>query len=86
MQVASLDHAMWFHRDFRMDDWLLYMIHSPNASKARGLNHGRIYTRDGVLVASTVQEGLIRHRGGKKTVNVQHRPSDIQRSTSTGNF
>ncbi|PIP39062.1 MAG: acyl-CoA thioesterase II [Desulfobacterales bacterium CG23_combo_of_CG06-09_8_20_14_all_51_8] len=66
MQVASLDHAMWFHRDFRMDDWLLYMIHSPNASKARGLNHGRIYTRDGVLVASTVQEGLIRYRGGKK--------------------
>lgn len=63
MQVASLDHAMWFHRDFRMDDWLLYVIHSPNASKARGLNHGSIYTRDGVLVASTAQEGLIRYRG-----------------------
>ena len=61
--LASLDHAMWFHRDFRMDDWLLYVIHSPNASKARGLNHGSIYTRDGVLVASTVQEGLIRYRG-----------------------
>ncbi len=63
MQVASLDHAMWFHREFRMDDWLLYEIHSPNASRSRGLNHGRIYTRDGTLVASTVQEGLIRYRG-----------------------
>ena len=63
MQVASLDHAMWFHREFRMDDWLLYVIHSPNASKARGLNHGSIYTRQGLLVASTAQEGLIRYRG-----------------------
>ncbi|MBC2714061.1 MAG: acyl-CoA thioesterase II [Desulfobacteraceae bacterium] len=63
MQVASLDHGMWFHRDFRMDDWLLYVIHSPNASKARGLNHGSIYTKDGILVASTAQEGLIRYRG-----------------------
>lgn len=63
MQVASLDHAMWFHRDFRMDDWLLYVIHSPNAGKARGLNHGSIYTKDGILVASTAQEGLIRYRG-----------------------
>jgi len=48
-----------------MDDWLLYVIHSPNAGRARGLNHGRIYTRDGVLVASTAQEGLIRHHGRK---------------------
>ncbi len=63
MQVASLDHAMWFHREFRMDDWLLYVIHSPNAAKARGLNHGRIYSKNGTLVASTVQEGLIRYRG-----------------------
>ena len=63
MQVASLDHAMWFHREFRMDDWLLYVIHSPNAAKARGLNHGRIYSKNGTLVASTVQEGLIRCRG-----------------------
>jgi len=63
MQVASLDHGMWFHRDFRMDDWLLYVIKSPSASKARGLNHGSIFTRDGRLVASTTQEGLIRYRG-----------------------
>jgi len=46
MQVASLDHAMWFHRDFRMDEWLLYVIDSPSASRARGLNHGHIYTRE----------------------------------------
>jgi len=62
MQVASLDHAMWFHRDFRMDDWLLYAMASPNASGARGLNNGRIYTRAGKLVASVTQEGLIRLR------------------------
>jgi acyl-CoA thioesterase-2 len=63
MQVASLDHSMWFHRDFRMDDWLLYAMESPNASGARGLNNGRIYTRKGTLVASVTQEGLIRLRG-----------------------
>lgn len=63
MQVASLDHAMWFHRDFRMDDWLLYTTQSPSASKARGLNHGHIFTRDGNLIASISQEGLIRYHG-----------------------
>ena len=62
MQVASLDHAMWFHHEFRMDDWLLYVMESPSASKARGLNHGNIFSRDGKLVASTTQEGLIRYR------------------------
>lgn len=62
MQVASLDHAMWFHRDFRMDDWLLYVVKSPNASRARGLNIGSIFNKDGILVASTAQEGLIRYR------------------------
>ena len=61
MQMASLDHAIWFHRDFRMDDWLLYVMHSPNASGARGLSFGRVYTLDGKLVASVAQEGLIRH-------------------------
>ncbi len=63
MQVASLDHAMWFYRDFRIDDWLLYAMKSPNACGARGLASGRIYTQDGRLAASVVQEGLIRHRG-----------------------
>lgn len=62
MQVASLDHAMWFHRDFRIDDWLLYVMESPNAAGARGLSFGKIFTRDGRLVASTAQEGLIRLR------------------------
>ena len=66
MQIASLDHAMWFHRDFRMDDWLLYVIKSPNACKARGLSDGRIYTREGKLVASVAQEGLIRNWALKK--------------------
>lgn len=61
MQVASLDHAMWFHRPFRMDDWLLYDLDSPSASGARGLARGRFFTRDGTLVASTAQEGLMRH-------------------------
>jgi acyl-CoA thioesterase-2 len=57
---ASLDHAMWFHRPFRADEWLLYDQTSPNASGGRGLGMGRIYTRDGELVCSVVQEGLIR--------------------------
>lgn len=65
MQVASLDHAMWFHRDFRIDEWLLYVMESPSASKARGLSHGNIFTQDGRLVASTTQEGLIRYRPRK---------------------
>lgn len=62
VQMASLDHAMWFHRDFRMDDWLLYVIDSPSASNARGFTRGNIFSRDGKLVASVVQEGLIRPR------------------------
>jgi acyl-CoA thioesterase-2 len=58
--MASLDHALWFHRRFRVDEWLLYAIESPNASGARGYSRGKIYTADGCLVASTAQEGLIR--------------------------
>ncbi|SLM32601.1 acyl-CoA thioesterase II [Desulfamplus magnetovallimortis] len=61
MQVASLDHAMWFHRDFRMDEWLLYAMHSPSACRGRGLNIGNIFTTDGKLVATVAQEGLIRN-------------------------
>jgi acyl-CoA thioesterase-2 len=60
LQVASLDHTMWFHRPFRMDDWLLYSQDSPSSSQARGFNRGNIFTRDGILVASVCQEGLIR--------------------------
>lgn len=62
MQAASLDHLMWFHRPFRMDDWLLYVMDSPSAQGARGLARGSIFTRDGQLVASTSQEGLLRVR------------------------
>jgi len=62
VQVASLDHAMWFHRPFRADDWLLYSEDSPNAFGARGFARGLIFARDGTLVASVAQEGLIRPR------------------------
>jgi acyl-CoA thioesterase-2 len=64
--MASLDHAMWFHRDFRADDWLLYSMDSPNASGARGFARGRFFTRDGHLVASVAQEGLVRVVAGKR--------------------
>ena len=57
---ASLDHAMWFHRPFRADEWMLYSTDSPSASNARGFNRGSVYTEDGVLVASAVQEGLMK--------------------------
>ncbi|HEX4152562.1 MAG TPA: acyl-CoA thioesterase II [Steroidobacteraceae bacterium] len=58
--MASIDHAMWFHRSVRVDDWLLYSTDSPSASGARGFARGSIFSRDGRLVASTSQEGLIR--------------------------
>jgi acyl-CoA thioesterase-2 len=60
MQMASLDHAMWFHRPFRADEWLLYVQDSPSASSSRGLNRGLVYDRKGSLVASAAQEGLMR--------------------------
>jgi acyl-CoA thioesterase-2 len=62
VQAVSLDHAMWFHRPFRMDEWLLYAMDSPSASAGRGLGRGSIFTRDGRLVASVAQEGVIRLR------------------------
>jgi acyl-CoA thioesterase II len=62
LQLASLDHAMWFHRPLRVDEWLLHVIDSPSASGARGFARGRVFTRDGRLVASTAQEGLMRRR------------------------
>ena len=60
IMLASLDHAMWFHGPFRADEWLLYDQHTPAATSARGLATGRVFTRDGRLVVSVVQEGLIR--------------------------
>ncbi|MFC4723298.1 acyl-CoA thioesterase [Geojedonia litorea] len=59
-QTASLDHSMWYFRDFDFDDWLLYSIESPNTSNARGFAKGNIFTRDGKLIASVAQEGLMR--------------------------
>lgn len=66
IQMASLDHAMWFHHPFRIDDWLLYAQDSPSSSGARGFNRGSLFTRDGKLVASVMQEGLMRLREKRK--------------------
>jgi len=62
-QTASLDHSMWYFRDFDFDDWLLYSIESPNTSNARGFAKGNIFSRDGKLIASVAQEGLMRPKG-----------------------
>ena len=60
VQLASLDHAMWFHRPFRIDEWLLFVQDSPSASGARGFNRGLLFARNGALVAAVTQEGLMR--------------------------
>jgi acyl-CoA thioesterase-2 len=60
--IASLDHAVWFHQAFRVDQWMLYVTQSPRTSGGRGLNFGHIYSQDGALVASVAQEGLMRIR------------------------
>ena len=62
MQAVTVDHSMWFHNDFHLDDWLLYVVESPIASDGRGLVRGQFFTREGKLVASSIQEGLIRQR------------------------
>jgi acyl-CoA thioesterase II len=68
LQVASLDHALWFHRPFRADDWLLYAQDSPSSRGARGFARGLLFARDGRLVASVVQEGLIRPKSNGRGV------------------
>ncbi len=68
IQMASLDHSMWFHRPFRADEWLLYVQDSPSAHGARGFCRGSVYTREGVLVASVTQEGLMRREASKFTL------------------
>ena len=72
VQMASLDHGLWFHRDFRADDWLLYSIDSPSAQGSRGLARGQVYDRHGRLVASTAQEGMIRVVGADKAGTPLH--------------
>ncbi|HIP76664.1 MAG TPA: acyl-CoA thioesterase II [Psychromonas hadalis] len=67
MQVATIDHSMWFHQDFRLDEWLLYSVRSTVASDGRALANGKFFTQNGVLVASAIQEGIIRHRKIDKT-------------------
>jgi acyl-CoA thioesterase-2 len=62
LQIASLDHALWFHRAFRFDDWLLFVFESSSVAAGRGLSRGSIYSRDGKLVASLAQEGVMRAR------------------------
>lgn len=62
LRAASLDHAMWFHRNFRLDEWLLYAMDSPNMGHGRGFSRGSLFTRDGQLVASVAQEGMIREK------------------------
>ena len=68
VQCASLDHAMWFYDDFRVDEWLLYHCESPGAAGSRGLTFGQIFREDGTLVASVAQEGLMRLRPGDEPV------------------
>ncbi|MGY8916092.1 MAG: acyl-CoA thioesterase, partial [Flavobacteriales bacterium] len=60
LQMASLDHSMWFFREFNFDDWMLFSIQSPSSGNARGFSRGNIFTRDGKLIASVAQEGLLR--------------------------
>lgn len=64
-QVATIDHSMWYHRPFKMDEWLLYAIESPTSNNTRGLVRGEIYRQDGQLVATAVQEGVMRFRNPK---------------------
>lgn len=72
LQAATLDHALWFHRPFRADEWLLYCMDSPSAAGARGFTRGSVYARGGTLVASAAQEGLLRLRDGDE-------PRDLDR-------
>jgi acyl-CoA thioesterase-2 len=65
VQMASLDHSMWFHEPFNISEWLLYAMDSPSASGARGFNRGEVFTESGKLVASVAQEGLMRPREQK---------------------
>jgi acyl-CoA thioesterase-2 len=75
IMAASLDHALWFHRPFRADEWLLYAQDSPNLAGSLGFARGLIFASDGTLVASVAQEGLLRERRGDRTTGRRHRPA-----------
>lgn len=81
ISVASLDHAMWWHRPVRADEWLLYVQQSPSASGARGLGQGQFFTRDGVLVATVAQEGMVRVPNDTRSKLVSGAQSRIVRAT-----
>lgn len=74
VMMASLDHALWFHRDFKVDEWLLYSMDSPNSSGARGFSRGEFFTEDGILVASSSQEGLVRVLAEEKSESMGSDP------------
>ena len=76
VQMASLDHALWFHREFRIDRWLLYAFDSPNASGARGFARGQFFTEEGCLVASAAQEGLVRVLSEEQAGNKRSAPGN----------
>ena len=78
VRMASLDHALWFHRDLRVDQWLLYSLDSPSASGGRGFARGQFFTEDGCLVASSVQEGLVRLLSEEQT---QRKRSDPKKQS-----
>ena len=75
IMAASLDHALWFHRPFRADEWLLYAQDSPNLAGSLGFARGLIFASDGTLVASVAQEGLVRERRGDRTTGRNRRPA-----------
>ncbi|KAI8093165.1 HotDog domain-containing protein [Halteromyces radiatus] len=79
--MASLDHSIWFHHPCRADEWLLHDMHSPCSSEGRGTSFGRIYTRDGILVATTAQEGIIRLSKKEQRRRLQQSKSDLDIST-----
>ena len=79
--AASLDHALWFHRPFRADEWLLYAQDSPNLAGSRGFSRGLIFSSDGTLVASVAQEGLLRQRR-KAMLNLRDRNRPVKPALS----
>lgn len=81
--MTSLDHSIWFHKPARADEWLLYDIHSPRSNNGRGVAFGRIYTRDGILIATAAQEGIVRLSAREQAR--QKKQAESQQSSNTTN-